>query len=149
MPAPDDREAACWRRGNACFRQGDAGAWVGWPGLLSVVQAGSARQLGGKVAGRLLAPYLARLSDLDRRGRELVDLGSPDGAGPREREDDHRDALELALTAADLDARQRDYAAALRWLEVAEHLNLALPSDYAGKRERWAAQRKMQRSGAR
>jgi sulfide:quinone oxidoreductase len=102
-----------------------------------------------KVAGRLLAPYLARLSDLDRRGRELVDLGSPDGAGPQEREDDHRDALELALTAADLDARQRDYAAALRWLEVAEHLNLALPSDYAGKRERWAAQRRMQRSGAR
>jgi sulfide:quinone oxidoreductase len=102
-----------------------------------------------KVAGRLLAPYLSRHSDLDWRGRQLMDLGSPDTAGPEEREDDHRDALELALTAADLDAHQRDYAAALRWLEVAEHLNLALPSDYAGKRERWAAQRKMQESGAR
>lgn len=50
---------------------------------------------------------------------------------------DHRDAVELALTAANADARWRDYEGALRWLGVAERLNLALPVGYAEKRRRW------------
>jgi sulfide:quinone oxidoreductase len=95
-----------------------------------------------KVAGRLLAPYLGRLGDFESPP-PLEDLSSPEDGSREEREDDHRDAIELALTAADLDARQRDYAGALRWLEVAEHLNLTLPEGYAQKRERWAAQRAM------
>lgn len=92
-----------------------------------------------KVAGRLLAPYLA-----DRGGAAippaLEDLDGPEREGP-EREIDHLDALELALTAADLDARSSDFEGALRWLDVAERLNVTLPEGYAAKRDRWVAQR--------
>ena len=52
---------------------------------------------------------------------------------------DQREALELALAAADADARWRDYRAALRWLEVAQELNIALPAEYAEKRRHWEA----------
>ncbi|MQA76399.1 MAG: hypothetical protein GEU88_19090 [Solirubrobacterales bacterium] len=102
-----------------------------------------------KVAGRLLAPYLGRLRDVEPASPPLEDLGSPTETSLAEREADHQDALELALTAADLDARERDCVAALRWLEVAEHLNLTLPPEYARKRERWIAQKAMQGPEAR
>ena len=98
------------------------------------------------VAGRLLGPYLA-----ERGGAELPspieDLAGdePESAA---RGVDHLDALELALTAADLDARGADYAGALRWLEVAERLNVTLPEDYSDKRERWATQQRMQAAAA-
>ena len=75
-----------------------------------------------KVAGRYLGPYLAH----DDR-RTLEDAGS----GER------RDTVSLALEAADADAGWGDHSAALRWLAVAERLTLALPMEYAAKRERW------------
>jgi sulfide:quinone oxidoreductase len=88
-----------------------------------------------KVAGRHLAPYLAK------RGLavSLKDLEPLHGESREEAEQDQREALELALAAADADARWRDYRAALRWLEVAQELNIALPAEYAEKRREWEA----------
>ena len=86
-----------------------------------------------KVAGRHLAPYLAERG----LGVQLEDLEPLHGEHRKEAEQDQRDALELALSAADADARWRDYRAALRWLDVAQELNLALPAEYAEKRRDW------------
>jgi hypothetical protein len=74
---------------------------------------------GGKIAGRHLGPYLA--------GHEQDDAVVGD----------HEAALELALVAADAAARWKDPKDALRWLEVAEGLNVALPMEYADKRREW------------
>ena len=81
--------------------------------------------------------YLADLGG-DRQQKTLQDPAEPERDTERQR--NHLDAVELALTAADLDARGRDYAGALRWLEAAERLNLVLPYEYARKRERWTVQ---------
>jgi sulfide:quinone oxidoreductase len=97
-----------------------------------------------KVAGRLLAPYLAELEGIRPPSpAALEDLSSPREGASEEREEDHLDALRLALTAADLDARGGDYAAALRWLDAAERLNLTLPGGYARKRKLWRDQRRL------
>jgi sulfide:quinone oxidoreductase len=73
----------------------------------------------GKIAGRHLAPYLA-------------------GHAPDEPvAEDHETALELALEAADAAAGWKDPKDALRWLDVAEGLNVALPMEYADKRREW------------
>jgi hypothetical protein len=72
---------------------------------------------------------------------ELADVEAPEGEAMAETESDHMEALGLALTAADADARWRDYEGALRWLDVAEQLNLTLPPDYERKREAWEARR--------
>jgi sulfide:quinone oxidoreductase len=73
----------------------------------------------GKIAGHYLAPYLA--------GRSTGDAVA----------DDHAAALELALEAADAAAEWKDPKDALRWLDVAEGLNVALPMEYADKRREW------------
>jgi sulfide:quinone oxidoreductase len=87
-----------------------------------------------KIAGRYLASYLAG----DERGRPLEDLETVVGE-PGHRREEYTAALELALTAADADARWGDRAGALRWLEVAEQLNVVLPPEYTEKRRRWTA----------
>lgn len=85
-----------------------------------------------KVAGRLLAPYLARRHDPTYDVGELrdIDPGS-------ERESDHAEAIGIALVGADIDARDGEYTRALHWLDVAEGLNIILPEDYREKRKRW------------
>jgi sulfide:quinone oxidoreductase len=91
----------------------------------------------GKVAGRWLAPYLAR----EWSGNPtdplvpLEDIGGGDG---ERRGGQHREALDLAFRFADLDASQGDVAQALRWLDVAEKLNVTLPAEYATRRAEWA-----------
>jgi sulfide:quinone oxidoreductase len=75
-----------------------------------------------KVAGRYLGPYLAGIDT----GEALHDVV-----------EDHHPALELALQAADAAAGWRDYDSALRWLAVAERLNIVLPPLYAEKRVAW------------
>jgi sulfide:quinone oxidoreductase len=87
-----------------------------------------------KIAGRYLAPYLARQAE-PRSPLEDLEAVS---AEPGRRGAEHTAALELALNAADADARWGDRAGALRWLGVAEQLNLVLPPEYAEKRGRWA-----------
>jgi sulfide:quinone oxidoreductase len=92
-----------------------------------------------KVAGRLLAPYLFRLSGYEAPGHlELTDLAAPveDEASDVE-EVDEVDVREMALASADLEAAGHRYRRALRWLEVAEDLDLSLPPDYEVKRVAW------------
>jgi sulfide:quinone oxidoreductase len=82
-----------------------------------------------KVAGSRLGPYLA---GADRTLQPRLE----DRAAPAE---EHQAALELALQAADAAAGWQDHADALRWLRVAEGLNVALPMSYADKRRSWSA----------
>jgi sulfide:quinone oxidoreductase len=80
----------------------------------------------GKIAGRHLAPYLAGCgSEATIAGAEAVIAGAD------------ATALELALEAADAAAGWKDPKDALRWLDVAEGLNVALPMEYADKRREW------------
>jgi sulfide:quinone oxidoreductase len=88
-----------------------------------------------KVAGKHLAPYLAKRG----LGMSLQDLEPLHGEDREADEEDQREALDLALAAADADARAGDYRAAVRWLDVAQELNLALPGEYADKRRAWEA----------
>jgi sulfide:quinone oxidoreductase len=83
-----------------------------------------------KIAGRYLAAYLAGQTGEEGPGPVLGDV-------PRWTADDGSGALTLAFEAADADARWGDYSSALRWLAVAEELAIALPVEYAEKRERW------------
>jgi sulfide:quinone oxidoreductase len=91
-----------------------------------------------KVAGRFLAPYLFTRSGYAVRGRpELSDLEAPSGDDAAEITEVHADVRELALSSADLEATAQRYSRALRWLEVAEDLELALPPEYERKRAAW------------
>jgi len=83
-----------------------------------------------KIAGRYLGPYLAGHDTV--AAPELSDL-DPSGTA-----DEHGAALELALEAADAAAGWNDPKDALRWLAVAEGLNVALPMGYAEKRREWS-----------
>lgn len=86
-----------------------------------------------KVAGRYLAPYIARFaSETNQPSPPLVDLEPARGEAA-----DHREAVELALAAAEADAGCLDYRNALRWLAVAEQLDLTLGAEHALKREEW------------
>jgi sulfide:quinone oxidoreductase len=94
-----------------------------------------------KVAGRRLAPFLAgRVDRPDQPPKAFGDLEEVIADDSERAEADHVDAVELALTAADADARWRDYSGALRWLAIAEHLGFTLPPEVAAKRERWRAE---------
>jgi sulfide:quinone oxidoreductase len=88
----------------------------------------------GKVAGRYLTPFVAsHAAATNQPDPALVDLEPGSDADAA----DHRAATELALHAAEADARLKDYAGALRWLAVAERLDLTLPAEYALRREQW------------
>jgi sulfide:quinone oxidoreductase len=91
-----------------------------------------------KVAGRLLAPYLARKAGYPGSGdKELADVEPPNGDEGTDLSADHQDVIELALSSANASARWRDYKVALRWLEVAEDLALYLPPGFEAKRIAW------------
>jgi sulfide:quinone oxidoreductase len=81
-----------------------------------------------KIAGTLLGPYLA---GVDRTlTPALVDRPEP--------AQDHGAAVQLALQAADAAAGWGEPQDALRWLRVAEGLNVALPMRYADRRRSWS-----------
>lgn len=95
-----------------------------------------------KVAGARLAPYLDRMLT-GAPGDPLSafeDLEGPTADRRTEAEREHREALELSLTSADHDAREGDLEQALRWLDVAERLNVRLPSEYVERRQSWRNQ---------
>jgi sulfide:quinone oxidoreductase len=90
-----------------------------------------------KIAGRLLAPYLAAKAGY--RGttkRGLVDIDPPAGTMPAPSAD-HDDVVGLALATAEANARSEDYKGAMGWLEVVEDLELHLPTEYELKRISW------------
>jgi sulfide:quinone oxidoreductase len=91
-----------------------------------------------KVAGRLLAPYLAAKSGYPRAASHaLADLNAPPGNEAGKVASGHADVVDLALSSADVAASEHDYPGALRWLEVAEDLELYLPPDYELRRMSW------------
>ena len=93
----------------------------------------------GKVAGRLLAPYLARKSGEPAwAATALRDLDAPPGDDPTAIDTGHEDVVALALASADGDAEAHDHAGAVRWLRVAEELDLRLPPAYEAKRVAWS-----------
>ncbi len=102
-----------------------------------------------KVAAPRLAPYLA--AEWDGEPREpLGELEDLDTDAPEwQVEGEHREALRLALSYADVDAREGDIHNALRWLDVAERLNVTLPLEYVDRREEWRrrAEEDLQRAG--
>ena len=91
----------------------------------------------GKIAARYLAPYIAGRTE-GGQPPPLDDVETLLGEEAEVAEADRTAALELAFTAADADAGWEDYESALKWLEVAEKLNVTLPPAYAEKRQQWA-----------
>ncbi len=89
-----------------------------------------------KVAGPRLGPYLAQRWSIDT---EEPGLEQTEDLEPARDEREHEAALQLALDFAEIDAREGDYGEALRWLEVAERLNVTLPAEYVERRDRWRA----------
>jgi sulfide:quinone oxidoreductase len=89
-----------------------------------------------KVAAGHLAAHLAGAPE----GQPILDdVPALHGEDLDESAADHQAAVELALAGADADARWKDYEGALRWLALAEQLNIALPPGYAEKRRQWSA----------
>lgn len=93
----------------------------------------------GKVASKRLAPYLARVWGGDPADplQPLEDLSAPTHAGREAAAEDHRESVELALTCARVDADAGDLGQALRWLDVAEKLDITLSAEYASRRRDW------------
>ena len=91
----------------------------------------------GKIAARHLAPYLAGRTE-GGQPPPLDDVETLLGEEPEAAEAQRTAALELAYAAADADAGWGDYDSALKWLEVAEKLNVTLPPAYAVKRDEWS-----------
>ena len=92
-----------------------------------------------KVAGPRLAPYLARAWTGDPADPLGLIEDFDEEADAAGREAEHREALGLALGYADVDARENRLEDALRWLDVAEKLNVTLPPGYAERRRDWRA----------
>jgi sulfide:quinone oxidoreductase len=90
-----------------------------------------------KVAGRYLAPYLMAKAGYGASSRPLEDLNPPPTEDAAGLASGHEDAVGLALSSADATADERDFGRALRWLEVAEDLELYLPREYELKRISW------------
>ena len=82
-----------------------------------------------KIAGCHLGPYLARMTG-------FIGSSTP-GDDPWAMLAGHREARELALSFACADAGSNDYRSALRWLEVVERLDGALPAGYSDKQAEW------------
>jgi hypothetical protein len=91
----------------------------------------------GKIAARHLAPYLAGRTE-GGQPPPLDDVETLLGEDREGAEAQRTAALELAYAAADADAGWGDYDSALKWLEVAEKLNVTLPPGYARKRDEWS-----------
>jgi sulfide:quinone oxidoreductase len=88
-----------------------------------------------KIAGRYLGPYLAHTSHLEY-GSMLKDRPTAT-RDPGALQAAHREARELALVFAEVDARDGDFRSALSWLDVLERLDGVLPEGYLEKRDAW------------
>ncbi len=90
-----------------------------------------------KIAAKYLAPYL---TGGEEEQPTLEDVPALHGEDLAESAADHQEAVELALRCADNDARWKDYDGALRWLALAEQLNITLPPAYVEKRRWWGSE---------
>jgi sulfide:quinone oxidoreductase len=89
-----------------------------------------------KIAGRYLGPYIAALLGSEGEGA-LTDIepGEPSATGA-----EHDRSVALILAAADGEAAAGDFEGAMKWLKLAEQLNLVIPPDYVARREAWRRQ---------
>jgi sulfide:quinone oxidoreductase len=90
-----------------------------------------------KIAGKYLAPYLAKRAGYRIQAGCLDDLQAPAGEDAAAVDGVHEDVVAIALSSANLNANDRDFSGALRWLEVVEDLQLYLPPGYESKRASW------------
>lgn len=104
---------------------------------IGVVAANPLWSPAAKIAGRYLAPYLARAGTLG--GRPSLADRPVSSVGSDALEVDRREAGELALVLAESDAHSGDYRSALQWLDVIEGLDGVLPAGCLAKREDWQA----------
>jgi sulfide:quinone oxidoreductase len=88
-----------------------------------------------KIAGRYLAPYLARHA-MGFGARELEEREPSSSTDEEAREE----ARKLALTFAEHDARHGDYKSALGWLDTLEQIDGLLPAALVTKRAAWRAE---------
>ena len=91
-----------------------------------------------KLAGAYLGPYIARALGEDSPSDQLVDLEP--STEPLEDQAEHEQAMSLVLAAADADAGGGDFEGALKWLSLAEQLNLVIPPEYVARRYEWRRQ---------
>lgn len=93
-----------------------------------------------KVGGKLLGPYLAKRSGHDEiASSSLKDTDPPPMDDPTHIDPGHEDAFAMALASAQAEADEGEYVRAVRWLTVAEDLELRLPATFEAKREAWRA----------
>jgi hypothetical protein len=105
--------------------------------LAEVETAGSALwSPATKIAGRQLAPFLARVPAFEHAHLEEHPPSELDTAAVGRAREESR---ELALLFAEADARSGDFSSALSWLAVVERLDGTLPAGYADKQAGWRA----------
>jgi sulfide:quinone oxidoreductase len=89
-----------------------------------------------KIAGRYLGPYIAGLLGGEGEG-ELADIEPSEQA---EMPAEHDRSVALILAAADGEAAIGDFEGAMKWLKLAEQLNLVIPPEYVARRDEWRRQ---------
>jgi sulfide:quinone oxidoreductase len=92
----------------------------------------------GKIAGRHLAPYLARPGDPELMHSTLTDRPAP--AEPETSEqarEEEREAVELLLELADANARRGSFDFAVKCLDAAEDVGGPLPAAKQRERREW------------
>ena len=89
-----------------------------------------------KIAGRHLAPFLARVPAFEHAHLEEHPPSELDAAAVGRAREESR---ELALLFAEADARSGDFSSALSWLAVVERLDGTLPAGYLDKQASWRA----------
>lgn len=95
-----------------------------------------------KIAGKYLAPYLARWSDPALAREPFSDRSAPSNLEAlAEVSADEREAVELLLELADANARRGSFGFALKCLDAAEDVGGPLPAPWPRERRAWEQRR--------
>lgn len=92
----------------------------------------------GKIAGRHLAPYLARPGDPDLTHLTFADRPAPSEPELSEQaQEEEREAVELLLELADANARRGSFDFAVKCFDAAEDVGGPLPTTRQHQRREW------------
>ncbi|MGB0098269.1 MAG: FAD-dependent oxidoreductase [Solirubrobacteraceae bacterium] len=95
-----------------------------------------------KIAGRYLAPYLARSTDPALAREPFADRGAPvEPESLAEVSADEREAVEVLLELAEANARRESFDFALKCLDAAEDVGGPLPAPWPRERRAWEQRR--------